>query len=408
MVSGLQIRGAVVRYDDGPTAVDGVSLDVPAGEVLALLGPSGCGKSSLLRAVAGLEPLRAGELCWDGQDIGGLPVHERGFGLMFQDGQLFPHRDVAGNIAYGLAMARVPRRDRAARVDQLLDLVGLTSYGAREVTTLSGGQRQRVALARALAPRPRLLLLDEPLSALDRGLREHLAGELRDILLAAGATAVYVTHDQDEAFTVASRVAVMDAGRLLQVDSPERLWRAPVDERVARFLGYGPVLDGVLEPGGTLRTVLGSVPDAGAGSSGDDGARPVHGDDEARPVRLALGPRALVVDDAGRRLPVTGWRLRRGDVEVDVELPGGQGATMLLPGGPDVVVPESLTVRLDPAGVALLPAEERTVGGVPATTGASEGVPGGAAGGTDAAAGATDSAGASDSAGGVREAVGHE
>lgn len=363
MVSGLQVRGAVVRYEDGPTAVDGVSLDVPAGQVLALLGPSGCGKSSLLRAVAGLEPLRAGELCWDGEAIGSVPVHERGFGLMFQDGQLFPHRDVAGNIAYGLVMAGVPRRERAARVEALLELVGLAGYGAREVTTLSGGQRQRVALARALAPRPRLLLLDEPLSALDRGLREHLAGELRDILAVAGATAVYVTHDQDEAFTVAGRVAVMDAGRLLQVDTPERLWRAPAGERVARFLGYGPVLDGVRD-GTVVRTAVGPVPvttpTAGAASRpGVEADLPGPSVAEARgdgQVRVALGPRALVPDADGLRLPVTGWRLRRGDVEVDVEVPGGATATMLLPGGPDVVVPEAVTVRIDPAGVALLPA----------------------------------------------------
>lgn len=345
MVSGLQVCGAVVRYEDGPTAVDGVSLNVPAGEVLALLGPSGCGKSSLLRAVAGLEPLRAGELRWDGQDITAVPVHERGFGLMFQDGQLFPHRDVAGNIAYGLVMAGVPRHDRTARVDALLELVGLAGYGTREVTTLSGGQRQRVALARALAPRPRLLLLDEPLSALDRGLREHLAGELRDILAVAGATAVYVTHDQDEAFTVAGRVAVMDAGRLLQVDTPERLWRAPAGERVARFLGYGPVLDGVRD-GVSVRTAVGPVPlDAGDRTALAAGR-----------VRVALGPRALVADPDGPRLPVTGWRLRRGDVEIDVEVPGGATATMLLPGAADVAVPEAVTVRIDPAGVALLPA----------------------------------------------------
>ncbi|MEE6287170.1 ABC transporter ATP-binding protein [Georgenia sp. MJ173] len=375
MVSGLQVRGAVVRYEDGPTAVDGVSLDVPAGEVLALLGPSGCGKSSLLRAVAGLEPLRAGELRWAGERIDALPVHERGFGLMFQDGQLFPHRDVAGNIGYGLVMAGVPRRERAERVDQLLDLVGLAGYGPREIATLSGGQRQRVALARALAPRPRLLLLDEPLSALDRGLREHLAGELRDILLAAGATAIYVTHDQDEAFTVASRVAVMAGGRLLQVDTPDRLWRTPVSEQVARFLGYGPVLDGVLEAAGTgavVRTEVGTV-------VAGDGARsvPSAGARSASPatVRVALGPRGLVpAGTTGARLPVTGWRLRRGDLEVDVELPGEENATMLLPGGPDVLVPESVTVRLDPAGVVLLPA----------ATGAE-------AGGT-----------------GVREAIGHE
>lgn len=360
---GLEVRDAVVTYEGGPTAVDGVSLDVPAGEVLALLGPSGCGKSSLLRTVAGLEPLASGGLRWDGQEISTLPVHRRGFGLMFQDGQLFPHRDVAGNVAYGLAMARVPRDERERRVAELLSLVGLADYDAREVATLSGGEQQRVALARALAPRPRLLLLDEPLSSLDRSLREHLAGELRDILHAAGATAIYVTHDHDEAFTVASRVAVMSAGRLLQVDTPERLWRSPASERVARFLGYGPVVDAVVEAG-HLRTPLGQVPlpgddscpvgaerDRGAGAGGGAG----EGAGGGRAVRLALGPQALVADDDGVLLPVRGWRARRGDRELDVVLPDGQGAVLRVPGGTVTREPEELVAaRLDPGQIAVV------------------------------------------------------
>ncbi|MBW0255882.1 ABC transporter ATP-binding protein [Cellulomonas sp. PS-H5] len=239
---GLAVRDLVVRYPGAGrgapavTAVDGVALDVPVGEVLALLGPSGCGKSSLLRAVAGLEPLTAGAVTWDGVDLAAVPVHRRGFGLVFQDGQLFPHRDVAGNVAYGLR--GLPRADRAARVAELLDLVGLPGYDRRPVATLSGGERQRVALARSLAPRPRLLLLDEPLSALDRSLRERLADDLRRALVATGATALFVTHDQDEAATVADRVAVMSAGRLLQVAAPETLWRRPASREVAEFLGY--------------------------------------------------------------------------------------------------------------------------------------------------------------------------
>jgi len=239
--AGLAVRGAVVRYgsgEGGTTAVDRVHLDVADGEILALLGPSGCGKSSLLRAVAGLEPLSAGTVSFAGADLDGVPVHRRGFGLLFQDGQLFPHRDVARNVAYGLETARLPRVERAGRVRELLDVVGLGGYAQRPVATLSGGERQRVALARALAPRPRLLLLDEPFSALDRALRERLAVEVRDILKATGTTAVFVTHDHDEAFTVADRVGVMSAGRLLQVAPPEALWRAPSTRTVAEFLGY--------------------------------------------------------------------------------------------------------------------------------------------------------------------------
>ncbi|KZM33539.1 ABC transporter ATP-binding protein [Oerskovia enterophila] len=242
---GLTVRDVVVHYPDpasskgpGTTAVRGVGLDLAPGEVLALLGPSGCGKSSLLRAVAGLEPVAGGSITWDGRDLAGVPVHRRGFGLMFQEGQLFPHRDVAGNVAFGLQMAGVKRSAAAGRVAELLDVVGLAGYAQRPVATLSGGERQRVALARALAPEPQLLLLDEPLSALDRGLRDRLAADLRAALVATGTTALFVTHDHDEAFTVADRVAVMDAGRLLQVAAPEDLWRAPASRRVAEFLGY--------------------------------------------------------------------------------------------------------------------------------------------------------------------------
>ncbi|WP_172192847.1 ABC transporter ATP-binding protein [Actinomyces faecalis] len=245
--AGLEVRDLDVVYPapagrrrsgpvDGPVrAVDGVSLTVSRGEVVALLGPSGCGKSSLLRAVAGLEDLAGGEICWDGDDVVALPVHRRGFGLMFQDGQLFPFRDVAGNVAYGLA--GVPRAQRRERVEEVLALVGLSGYGAREVTTLSGGQAQRVALARALAPRPRLLLLDEPLSALDRTMREQLAQDLRRILTGQGTTALYVTHDHAEAATVADRVGVMEAGRLLATGTMAELRRHPGSAQVARFLG---------------------------------------------------------------------------------------------------------------------------------------------------------------------------
>ncbi|NUT52208.1 MAG: ATP-binding cassette domain-containing protein, partial [Saccharothrix sp.] len=185
----LLVEGLTVRYGS-TTAVSAVDLSIADGEVVALLGPSGCGKSTLLRAVAGLEPPGAGAVSWDGADLAGTPVHRRGFGLVFQDGQLFPHRDVAGNVAFGLRVRGVPRAARDDRVAELLDLVGLAGYGGRRVTALSGGEQQRVALARALAPRPRLLLLDEPLSALDRALREQLAVDLARLLRATGTTAL--------------------------------------------------------------------------------------------------------------------------------------------------------------------------------------------------------------------------
>ena len=239
----LSLESVSVAHDGVPAVVD-VSLDLPDGEVLAVLGPSGCGKSTLLRAVAGLEPTTAGRVRWDGADLAGVPTHRRGFALMFQDGQLFAHLTVARNVAYALRLRRSGRRSPAVagRVAELLALVGLEGYDDRLPGTLSGGERQRVALARSLAHQPRLLLLDEPLSALDAGLRERLAGDLREILRAAGTTTLMVTHDHEEAFTVADRLAVMRAGRVVQQGPIAEVWRAPADPETALFLGYARVL----------------------------------------------------------------------------------------------------------------------------------------------------------------------
>lgn len=222
-----------VRFDGVPV-LDGVSIGLQRGEVLGVLGPSGSGKSTLLRAIAGLEALEAGAVCWSGEDITRMPVHLRGFALMFQDGQLFPNRSVAANIAYPLRIRRLPA---AGRVTELLDLVGLPGFGDRRVTELSGGEQQRVALARALAADPRLLLLDEPLSSLDRELRERLGSDLRAILVATGTTAIFVTHDQDEAATVGDRIAILMAGRLVQVGTPAEVRANPATPAIARFLG---------------------------------------------------------------------------------------------------------------------------------------------------------------------------
>ena len=232
----LGLQGLSVRYGDF-AAVSEVDLDVADGEVVALLGPSGCGKSTLLRAVAGLELPAAGTIRWDGTDLAGVAVHRRDFGLVFQDGQLFPHKDVAANVAFGMRMHHVDKSRRTERIEELLALVGLVGYGHRRVTELSGGEQQRVALARALAPKPRLLLLDEPLSALDRALREQLAVDLAALLRDTGTTALVVTHDHDEAFTLADRVALMQSGRIRQVGPPDEVWRRPADDVVAGFLG---------------------------------------------------------------------------------------------------------------------------------------------------------------------------
>ena len=301
--AGLSVRGLAVTYGD-LRAVDGVDLEVAAGEVVALLGASGSGKSSLLRAVAGLEDVAAGEVAWAGRSMVRVPVHKRGFGLMFQDGQLFEHRDVGSNIAYGLT--GLPRAQRGERVREMLELVGLPGFERRRVTTLSGGQAQRVALARALAPAPRLLLLDEPLSALDRALREQLATDVRTILRQGGTTALYVTHDQDEAMTVADRVGVMEAGRLLRLDTPQRLWADPGTSKVARFLGFDVVGDLALAPG-ALRVV-----EAAAGEPGEPGEPdgPAQTEIPATPETLPATLPATVLAS----------RLRRGQWEVEVEL----------------------------------------------------------------------------------------
>ena len=237
----LSLHDVSVAYDGVPAVLD-ATLSLADGDVLAVLGPSGSGKSTLLRAVAGLEPTTAGRICWDGDDLAGVPTHKRGFALMFQDGQLFTHLTVARNVGYALRLRRTPKAPE--RVRELLALVGLEGYGDRLPGTLSGGERQRVALARSLAVSPRLLLLDEPLSALDAGLRERLAADLRDILRAAGTTALMVTHDHEEAFAVADRLAVMRAGRIVQQGDIAEVWRAPVDAETALFLGYARVLDG--------------------------------------------------------------------------------------------------------------------------------------------------------------------
>ncbi len=292
----LTLRDVTVTFDGRP-AVDNVSLELPDGQVLAVLGPSGCGKSTLLRVIAGLEPLHAGSVAWDGEDVSRVPTHRRGFALMFQDGQLFDHLTVARNVGYALRLRRVADLDR--RVADLLDLVGLPTYGDRLPGTLSGGERQRVALARSLAVEPRLLLLDEPLSALDAGLRERLAGELRDILEAAGTTALLVTHDHEEAFAVADRLAVMRSGRIVQQGPIADVWRRPVDADTALFLGYAVVLDG---DAATRLLRAAGAPDAPA---------------------VALRRSALAVaDDGPLRARVVSSRLTPDQVRLRLDVPG--------------------------------------------------------------------------------------
>lgn len=328
----LRLEHLTVEYDGVPAVVD-ASLTLEDGHVLAVLGPSGSGKSTLLRAVAGLEPPAAGSISWDGADLSGVPTHKRGFALMFQDGQLFGHLTVARNVAYALRIRRTPDAD--ARVRELLALVGLEGYGDRLPATLSGGERQRVALARSLAVQPRLLLLDEPLSALDAGLRERLATDLRHILREAGTTALMVTHDQEEAFAVADRLAVMRAGRVVQQGDIAEVWRSPADAETALFLGYARVLRGAAA-GVLLRAA--ALPEASAvavrrsalvvAPGGPLAGTVVSGRATPEQIRLVVDVDGIGELDAVARLdahPAPGERVAMVVDASRLAMPGGRG-----------------------------------------------------------------------------------
>jgi ABC-type Fe3+/spermidine/putrescine transport system ATPase subunit len=286
----LRVDGVAKTYGESVRALRGVSVDLSAGEILCLLGPSGCGKTTLLRVIAGLEIPDSGRIVFDGRDMSHVPPHEREFGMMFQDFALFPHLNVFDNVAFGLKMRRLPPAEIAGRVREMLALVALEGKERRAMTELSGGEQQRVALARALAPRPALVLLDEPLGALDRALRERLMLEVRDILKKVGVTAVYVTHDQTEAFAIADRMAVMNAGRIEQVDTPQVTYRQPATPFVAAFLGFHNLLNGRVEQGGVVHTAVGRF-------------RPETALPEGTPVTLLIKPQDPVIGPGGKGRP---------------------------------------------------------------------------------------------------------
>ena len=275
---------AVHKRFGGVTAVAGVDLDVVRGEVLTLLGPSGCGKTTLLRLIAGFEHPDSGEISLSGRPVASPeawvgPEHRR-IGMVFQDHALFPHRDVAANVGFGVSKA-----ERATRVPEVLALVGLEGLERRMPAALSGGQQQRVARARALAPRPDVILLDEPWSSIDAQLRESVREEIVAILRAAGATAVLVTHDREEAFSLSDRVALMSEGRIVQVAPPEEIYASPADRWAAQFVGPGNFLPGVVD-GGSVGTAVGRFPLAAAAAHGC----PVEA--LIRPEMLVLRPQA--------------------------------------------------------------------------------------------------------------------
>ncbi len=251
----LTLHNLSHSYDAHPVLHD-IDLTINQGEIFCLLGPSGCGKTTLLRCIAGLEQPDSGEISFDGQSLSNLPVHERGLGLMFQDLALFPHMNVTDNIAFGLKMQQA--QHVAARVQEVLKLVGLSGFETRDVSQLSGGERQRIALARSLAPNPRLLMLDEPLGSLDAALRSRLVLDLRRIIKQVGLTALYVTHDQQEAFAIADRVAIMNAGQIEQTDTPQQLYLQPKTTFAARFMSLNNIVPVERYENGTAITPLGN------------------------------------------------------------------------------------------------------------------------------------------------------
>jgi ABC-type Fe3+/spermidine/putrescine transport system ATPase subunit len=335
----LRIRDIHKCFGGEPEVLRGIDLDVAEGQIASLLGPSGCGKTTLLRIIAGLEEPERGIVYFEGQDVSAIPVHERGFGLMFQDYALFPHRDVAANVAFGLRMqGRAPQAIRQ-RVDEMLALVNLEQLAHRDVNQLSGGEQQRVALARALAPQPRLLMLDEPIGALDRTLRDRLLEELRAILKQVDVTVLYVTHDQTEAFAVADRVILMREGRIVQSGPPEAVYRHPVDVWVARFLGMRNLLEGTRVRPGAVQTAIGLLHVEGC----SDG-----------PLTVLIRPEAATLneDATGSRLECTLVRrsFRGALSHIEVQCASGVPLTFELPAHialPDVGETMSMTIRRD-------------------------------------------------------------
>jgi thiamine transport system ATP-binding protein len=334
----LEIDHLRVEYSGKPAVAD-VSLAVPDGTVVCIVGPSGSGKSTLLRAVAGLEPPTDGTIRWDDRDLAGVPTHRRQFGLMFQDHALFPHRDVLGNVAFGLRMSRLSAADAEARAREALASVGLEGFEHRKVRELSGGEQQRVALARSIAPKPRLLMLDEPLGSLDRALRERLVVDLNALFRSTAITALFVTHDQDEAFALADSVVILHRGLVEQEGDPQQVWRRPRTEFAARFLGFSNVLDaGRVD--GVVRCALGAVP--------------MPDDPASGALRVAIRPDGLRVSDNGEVIgEVVGCTFRRDHFLTRIATPHG---TFEVATSEPAAMGARLSVALDPAAAVVLPA----------------------------------------------------
>jgi ABC-type Fe3+/spermidine/putrescine transport system ATPase subunit len=347
----LSIQRITKHYAETLALAD-VSFDVAEGEIVCLLGPSGCGKTTLLRIIAGLEMPDAGRILLDGREIGPIPPHRRDFGLMFQDFALFPHKTVFENVAFGLRMKRTAEKQVRQQVRDKLALVGLDGFEERSVNELSGGEAQRVALARSLATHPRLLMLDEPLGSLDRALRERLMTELRDILTQVGVTALYVTHDQAEAFAIADRAIVMKAGHVEQIGPPETIYSRPATPFVAHFLGLNNLAEGQIIGKGRVASEWGEIrTDTEIGQPGDQ-------------VSVLIRPEAATVISQGTpntnenslRGELVSRSFRGGRYLVKVQPEKGPPLTLELPAvGPIPVRPgDQVSLQLNPSGIALM------------------------------------------------------
>ncbi|MCY0097039.1 ABC transporter ATP-binding protein [Hoeflea ulvae] len=309
-------------------ALDGVSIDIKNNEFLTLLGPSGCGKTTLLKCIAGFEDLDVGDIVFEGVSLRQVPAHRRPFNTVFQNYALFPHMDVSDNVGYGLDVAGTDKKERNARVNEMLDLVGLSGFGGREPRQLSGGQQQRVALARSLVLKPRVLLLDEPLSALDRKMRETMQVELKNLQHSVGITFVFVTHDQDEALAMSDRIAVVSQGKVQQLAGPKEIYDAPANEFVANFVGRSNIFTGkiIKADGGylTLRTGNGRelLAKSDRFTSGD------HVSMVLRPEHLTLSPLSGADEDIFVPGTVTNCLFVGSDMQLHVDV--GLGRTALV------------------------------------------------------------------------------
>ncbi len=345
-MSLLQLHQISKLFANTP-AINNISLSLDQGQILCLLGPSGCGKTTLLRLIAGLEMADAGTILFEDRDISNVPPYQRDFGLMFQEFALFPHKNVGQNVAFGLQMKR--EAEVKAQVGEMLALVGLADFEKRDVSSLSGGERQRVALARSLAPNPQLLMLDEPLGALDRALRERLMVEIRKILNAVGLTAIYVTHDQTEAFAVADRVMVMNQGCIEQSATPEQLYTRPATPFVANFLGFSNLLNATCLPDGRVETPWGKW----RLKSNCDTAM----DDE---VVVLIRPEAASFNPSDEAIAIKGTvagSLFRGRFYQVTISTANRRLTFEMPLAERPPIGNQITLWLDPAAILLLPSD---------------------------------------------------